>query len=152
MSYPYIMYPNNNIYGYNPYPYAQYGSPTYGYGLQTNPISPEAEVDFVELAKVNGKASGLGEEAIGFVKGLLPSTGQVVKNGQVLTTYGEIPVQHRMTKAERNTIVPVLEALLKALKQNDLQEKDVGVLIERARELAKLLPNEFDTDGISFDF
>merc|ERR1711963_514455 len=90
MSYPYLMYPTNSLYGSMTYPgyYGNYGNNygSYGYG-----VSPDAESDFVELAKVNGKATPLGEEALEFVKELVPKSGNIVKNGNVKTKYGNIP-------------------------------------------------------------
>lgn len=133
-------------YGYNPYGYQQ---PKF----VPSAYSKSADADLEELQKVRAKVNPVADEAFGYMKGLLPS-GRVVKNGQIYTSYGNfaIPKGNLMSKADRQAIVPVLEAVLAVMKQDTLNDADMDKLMQLSRDLSQKLPNSFDDMGIEFDF
>jgi len=128
----YSIYPGQYGYGYNPNPYY----PVY----PKYKVTDQAHTDFVELTKVDKKAGAFGQEALSFVKELLPESGSPVGSGNVKTKYGDIPISHQMTLGERYTVIPVIEALLKVLKQDTLNDADVNTALKLARDLAHKLP------------
>ncbi len=150
----YAMYYGNSLYGYNPYGYQQYGyKPTYNAWAAPAPVvSGPADVDMEELEKIATKANPVATEAFGYIKGLLPSSGPTVRNGQVITKYGDFPidVNSRVSKADRKAVVPVLEELAAVMKQEKLNARDVEKLLTLARDLAAKLPSTLE--DLDFDF
>lgn len=140
--YPNTMYGG----GYNPYYQPKYVPTSYNY-------NKDASADLEELTKVQTKVNPMADEAFGYIKGLLPS-GRVVKNGQIYTNYGSysVPKYNMMSKADRQAIVPALEAVLAVMKKDTLNDADMDKLMQLSRDLATKLPNSFDDMGIEFDF
>ena len=140
----------NTLYGYKSQPYAYQ---PYNYKAYTPQVDGRADDDFHQLEKIQTKATPIGENAMSYVTALLPANGPVVESGAVKTQYGNIPIQHRMSKAERQTIIPVAEALLAVLKQDKLNDKDVEKLLVLSRDLATKIPKGYNMFGdMEFDF
>ena len=149
MSYSYYL--PNTLYGYKPQPYAY--QPSYNYKPSTPQVGGAAENDFEDLAKLLNKATPVGENAMSYVTALLPANGRVVKSGRVVTQYGNLPIKQLMSKAERQTLIPVVEALLKVLKQDELNDSDVEKLLILSRDLAGKIPEGHNMFGdMEFDF